>query len=361
MTSAAKEEEQRRKKRKQAISSGQRSRGQRDTVTSVSAVEKKSSRQSYYRSGQGSRASSPKASSLKERSASGRLSASSSPKKTEPRSSRNHNYDEKLQEKREERRRSAGGTKAAERRRIQRAARRNLYLKISLIVLVVLGLLAGGIALYRSNVFLVKTVAVTGVKQLTSEEVASLAGVPKDATMLRFPGKAVEQRVGANPWVEQVTVSRGWPSTLNIAIVERVPAAVVTSIETTDTWTISDKGYWVEPSKDETSTLVTIEGSMGLAPKEGQTIKNEAIINALTILEGVDTELKKQIETIKAESVAKTELVLKDGVSIFFGSADRLEEKDKIARELLKEHAGNVVYINVRVPESAGGRWRNRE
>lgn len=94
-------------------------------------------------------------------------------------------------------------------------------------LLIVLGLLGGGYALFFSPLLGVRTVEVTGAKGLSAQQVREAAGVPMGHPMLRLDTDELSRRVlDELPGAAAAEVSRSWPSTVRIAVRERVPVAV---------------------------------------------------------------------------------------------------------------------------------------
>jgi cell division protein FtsQ len=82
-------------------------------------------------------------------------------------------------------------------------------------------------ALLASPLLGVRTVQVDGVTILPAEQVREAAGVEPGTPLLGVDVAAAEQRVARLPQVASVEVTRGWPHSVVITVVERVPVAVV--------------------------------------------------------------------------------------------------------------------------------------
>ena len=73
----------------------------------------------------------------------------------------------------------------------------------------------------------VRTIAVTGTRALTEQEIRDAAGVSRGEPLARVDTGAVAGRVGTLPGVARVAVTRSWPSTLRITVTERTGVAVL--------------------------------------------------------------------------------------------------------------------------------------
>lgn len=242
----------------------------------------------------------------------------------------------------------AANVKRDERERRQRSiARRRLLIWAGIAVLAA-GAVWGIFALARAPIFSIAHVRVTGTAHLTPEQVGAMAAVPSGATLLRLPSRQITQRVESSPWVRNVRLVRHFPDTLEIAVTERVPVAIVDA-GGTSLWLVSGDGYWLAKRTAETSTTApTIRDIEGLAPAAGERSPSPELANALAVLGGLSPQLLAQVRTVSAPSIDRTALILPHGVQVFIGSAQDIAKKDEVARAIISQNK-NVVYVNVRV------------
>ncbi len=273
-------------------------------------------------------------------------------------------------------------TSVGELRRQERADRlrkssRRYVARIVAIVCVLAALVVGGVALYNSPVFTITNVQVSGVEHLTNEEMAQLANVPADTTLLRVDTDAIASRVKQSSWVEDVQVSRGFPDTLNINVTERSILAVVEMPNSSGTanrsWAIATDRTWLMPIPDagseaaQTTSAKIYEDAenavhivnlpYGTSAEIGQVCQDEVVNNALTILQDMTTELTDQVVKISAASLAETSVYLESGVEIAFGSADDIRDKERTILKIMQDNPDGVAYINVRIVENPT--WRS--
>lgn len=246
--------------------------------------------------------------------------------------------------------RESPATKAKRIERERRAAHRRAVtrVRVSFAVVVLAAVAMGAVALYRSETFAVERVEVVGNVRISADEVRRIAAVPGRATLLRFPGREVEERLEADARVESAVVSRRFPNAMVVRVTERVPAALVDDGKKTF-WLIDADGFVIgERSAAETTTLPVIRDVERLEVVAGEKTRTEALLNALAVLAGLSPELRSQVRTVSAPTVEKTAVYTVDDVEIFFGSAEDIDKKDAIARRILAEQKGKVVYMNVR-------------
>jgi cell division protein FtsQ len=239
-------------------------------------------------------------------------------------------------------------SKRAERERRQRAISLRRGLAWAAMAVVVAGLVWGVIALIRAPIFSVEQITITGATRLTRSQVLARAQVPTGTTLVRLPKRAIVERLLAEPWIREVRVTRRFPHTLDIAITERRPVAIVDAGGTA-IWLVDGSGVWLAPrSATDTGTLPVIRDVEGLLPKAGGQAASPELQNAVAVLNGLSSPLRQKVRTVTAPTVDRTALILPRGVQVFVGSAEDIAKKDEVARAILAQNK-NVVYVNVRV------------
>ncbi len=160
----------------------------------------------------------------------------------------------------------AASAKGSVHRARAQASYKNYQAKV-VAVLVAIAVLAGVFAgAYWSNLFAVQQVTVSDVEHLTASEMAQLANVPNDTTLLRVDTATIESNIMRDAWVENVHVQRVFPNTLNLAVTERtIGATVEVGVDdgkSTETWALSTDGIWLCRIPDKDS-----EAAQNISPK----------------------------------------------------------------------------------------------
>ncbi|MCD8316191.1 MAG: FtsQ-type POTRA domain-containing protein [Eggerthellaceae bacterium] len=257
-------------------------------------------------------------------------------------------------------------------RRLAKQRRTNRRTRVILIIILVLVIVlgGGGVALYFSPLFKIDTVQVNGSEHLTTADMQGLLSLSSGATLLNVDTNAIKNSVERDAWVEEASVERTFPSTLTIDITERQIAAVVEIISDTQgnvqDWAIASDGMWLMSIPDRDSdlgrsisqaiyddvdnSLLITDVAFGLVPEVGTYCTDDNVNNALSIINGLSPTLSDEISEVSATDAESTLLILKSGVEISFGSAEDIEDKEKVCLEILDAHPDSVAYINVRVP-----------
>jgi cell division protein FtsQ len=241
----------------------------------------------------------------------------------------------------------------AEARKVQRegraaSQRRATRLRVAGIIAAVIVIVGVLVAIYSSSLFAITSVEVAGNVHVSADVIRSLAKVPKDATLIRFPAEAVVASVSADPWVAEVSVSRVFPNGMRIRITERVPVAIVDAGAAM--WLIDGTGMVIaKPSAEDSATVPLIRDVPGLDLKAGRRTVSEPLLNAVAVLAGVGKALAATVKVVSAPTVDGATLITADKVEIVMGQAVDLSTKSALATRILQEQKGKVVSIDVRV------------
>ena len=214
------------------------------------------------------------------------------------------------------------------RRRSRRPASRRRRLLIALAVAVVVGGAAAWVLL-GSSLLAVRTVEVDGASGLSEEQVVDVAGIAQGTPLVRVDTDAAAARVAELPQVSAVEVTRGWPGTVVVTVVERVPVAVVT---VRGTRSLVDAGGTVF----DTITGPTPAGVVPLdVPDPGPDDRaTGAALGALTALPG---DVREQVTGVAARSADDVTLTLTDGRTVLWGSSARTDRKAEVLDALLTQ------------------------
>jgi len=87
------------------------------------------------------------------------------------------------------------------------------------------GLTAGAVTLLHSSLLSARTVVIVGDVQTTRGEILEATGLDRKPPLIDLDTATMEHRVERLPWVATAAVHLDWPSTVAIAVVERIPVA----------------------------------------------------------------------------------------------------------------------------------------
>ncbi|MGN7155895.1 cell division protein FtsQ/DivIB [Dietzia cercidiphylli] len=215
---------------------------------------------------------------------------------------------------------------------LRRRRRRTNHIYVGLGVALVV-LLVGYIALYFLPVFSVREVRVVGTRTIPVEAVTERAAVSPGTPLLQVDTHAVARRVAGIPRVDQVTVTRDYPSTLRIELIERTALVVVE---------VDGARHLVDGQGIDFGQGDPPPGTPELTVGDGARSDLPGIVRDLsTVFAEVRGTAGQEIASVEVESPASIVLTLVDGRTVEWGAAGRDHEK-AVALQMVLEQPGQV-------------------
>ena len=185
-------------------------------------------------------------------------------------------------------------------------------------------------SLWAGPLLAVRSVRVDGAVTLAAEQVREAADVAEGTPLLQVDVDAAARRVAQLPQVAEVQVTRGWPASLVITVVERTPLAVV---EEDGRRTLMDAGGVLfdtitGPAPEDVVRLEVADPGPG----------DPATRAALAAVAALPAEVRSRV--VRATSDGDGEEValrLADGTSVAWGSGADSAEKAAVLVALLQQ------------------------
>jgi cell division protein FtsQ len=228
-----------------------------------------------------------------------------------------------------------------------RGRRPRIRWRVAFFALAGLAIVVGaGWALLGNQVFVVRSVTVTGTHLLAPGRVIAAAGVSLGTPLLRVDAGTVTRRVEAIQQVASASVSEDWPDHLVIAVTERVPAMAV-RMAGGGYDLVDPSGVIVRQTKTRPAALPVFVTSLPGSALRG----DPAVTAAGGVLAELEPWLARQVAEVRAVPVTagpeQVTLNLRDGNTVQWGSADNAAQKN---RELSILLPGKVREIDVSAP-----------
>jgi cell division protein FtsQ len=210
----------------------------------------------------------------------------------------------------------------------ERWARRRRALRltgIAAVALAPLALLAW--VLLMSPLLAVRTVAVSGTTRLSPEQVRVAADVVRGTPLARVDASAVVRRVQSLRAVADVRVTRAWPSTLKLQVIERKPVVWVSA--KSGVTLVDAAGVPFAAAATRPPNIVRLQVAHP-GPKDPTT---RAALDVLAVL---PQPIRGRVAIVRAASPSSVTLVLRDGRRVLWGGVDDTALKAQAAEALLK-------------------------
>lgn len=165
---------------------------------------------------------------------------------------------------------------------------------------------------------------VHGNHVLTQEYVQQLADIAPDTPMGRVDVRRAAQNIAADPWVETVTVSRDWPSSVDVEVTEHVAVAFIVQDDGTHLIDSNGVDFLVAEPPPQAIELVG-------APIEDA----EAMAAVVDIAASISERARNEVAAI---DVAPLNHVLRtnDGRTIVWGASEDNENKSYALEAVLQ-------------------------
>ena len=213
-----------------------------------------------------------------------------------------------------------GGTSARFAARA-RATRRRHRRPLAVAVAVAVALVALAAFLYAGPALVVREVSVSGVSVARADQVRAAAAAPMRRPLAQVDTTATAERVRALPFVEAVTVGRHWPSTLEVVVRARTPAALVP---------VPSGGYRVVDAEgvDFAASAATLPGLPVIRVALTEQAR-PALRSALAVLQALPAPVRATVQSVSAGSPDDVRLSVGD-TTVVWGGPDRSERKAAI-------------------------------
>jgi cell division protein FtsQ len=197
------------------------------------------------------------------------------------------------------------GPRLQERARVQRQARRlTLLRRLGWVLAAVTPFAVTAWLLLGSPWLTVDRVEVHGQSRLSTTQVLAAVHVAPGTPLARVDTSAVAARVRALGPVASVSVTRAWPHTLRVTVVEREPVAAVRARGTS--WTLYDgTGTQLGTTTSLPAGLARLEVTHP-GPTDASTRA------ALSVLQGLPKNLRVLVVAVRAATPEQVVLVLRD-------------------------------------------------
>lgn len=223
----------------------------------------------------------------------------------------------------------------------RRMSRRRRLLTI---VGVVLALVAAGTAVWvvrYSQVFVADQTRVTGLSLLKEADVLSAARVPQGRPLAQIDTQTIADGVAGLREVAQVRVSRQWPHTVAITVVERTP--VFTIEYQGSPWLVDAQGVMYRRADKVPDGLLT---ATSLATNR------ELLADLATVVVALPDSVRKRATSIELTGRDTIVVKLTTGQRVMWGSADDSTLKGQVLDVLVKNRSktGKVKIYDVSSP-----------
>jgi cell division protein FtsQ len=204
--------------------------------------------------------------------------------------------------------------------------RRRAVSRRLIVIMSVITMLAIGYLIVFTSLFGVKSVEVSGATTIPAETIRAAAAIEDGTPLVRLDTDEVRARVAALPKVFSAEVTRSFPNTVEIAIVERGPVAMITAADGVHLVDSTGLDYEIVKAPPQVLPELVVDAARPDDP---------ATASAVSILTAIPQQLRAQLVRVTAKTPGNVQLTLADGRLIKWGSAENSARKAAVLAPLL--------------------------
>lgn len=222
-----------------------------------------------------------------------------------------------------------------------RARSRWRRLSVTLTVAACVLALIGYLLLWHTSLIAVRGIKVVGAKSVSSTEILTAAQIRTGGSMAALNTGAAAARVGKIPQIASARVSKDWPGTVVVTVVERVAAALVPDA----------RGYQVVDGGGVVfGQVAKAVGGLPVITVSAPAKAGEVVPGALAALRALPASIDKQITAITASDAYAITLRFTDGATVNWGGGDDAVDKARDLVALLRIRGGT--HYDVSAPDA---------
>lgn len=190
---------------------------------------------------------------------------------------------------------------------------------------------AGAVAFYVSPLARVQQVEVTGANSVSAAEIEELADL-QGASLLTMDAHDAARRIRELPMVKDVAITRSWPQTVRISIIERAPWAVWQTASTS--YVVDEQGVVlpIEAPPEGLPAIVVDGASGGLV--HGDIVDQDAVGLARALREQVPSQMAINIGTFEWSDASGLTITTDAGYRVVLGDSHNMDYKLAVWREI---------------------------
>ncbi len=199
----------------------------------------------------------------------------------------------------------------------------------------------------QSPFFALEQFKVSGLRHLSSNQVTGESGLIQGMNIFQLNLGQAEQRLLSDPWIQSAAINLQLPHTVQIAIVERQPSAMIYANQH---WLLLDREGICIDSVDNLY-FYSLPIISGLNPDTCQPGKQ---VSANPVLQLVLTALDPGVEDFFSEvNISQPDDLVaytRDSIPVYLGKCEDLHSKLALAQSLLTnfKDRGSVSYVDLR-------------
>jgi cell division protein FtsQ len=230
-------------------------------------------------------------------------------------------------------------------------------LKVVLLLIIIL-IIVSYLVLSYAPIFNVKTIEVNNNSKITDERIIELSGITKEINLLKINKNQVIINLKKEPYIEDVSIKRKFPTTVELDIKERVPAFL---LQIAESYVYVDiQGYMLEISTEKNELPVVTGLTTDLSNvKAGDRLNKEDSDKLNRIIQIINIAKSKEvyhlITKIDVSNLNNCSVGLEtEGKTAFLGDCSELDIRMDYMKTIIDQEVGHTGLIFINADLSTG-------
>lgn len=226
------------------------------------------------------------------------------------------------------------------------------------LLFIVLLVLAGYI-LFRSPLFQVRKLEVTGTSLLQPNQIKEISSINLGENIFEVNLGQAKKRIALLPLVKTAVLRRVLPSTVVIDVTERTPLILLA--EGNVFAEVDADGYYLQPGSVTTKNLPVVTGIAAALPAPGQKVNAKALPTVLGFVSGLPPALVPMLSEMHLQSDGQLVLYTLNGVPVLAGDPSDPGGKGALLLAILQQldQTKPIAYIDVSSINSPVVKYQN--
>jgi cell division protein FtsQ len=226
------------------------------------------------------------------------------------------------------------------------------------LLFIVLLVLAGYI-LFRSPLFQVRRLEVTGTRLLQPAQIRKLAGINPGENIFAVNLGQAQKKIALLPLVKTAVLRRILPSTVLIEVTERTPVALLQ--EGSVFAEVDRDGYYLQQGNVDITGLPLLTGIRAVLPAPGRKVDAPGLAPVLQFVAGLPPGLAPMLSEVHVESDGQLVLTTLYGVPVLVGDATDPAGKGELLLAILQQLGRKrpIAYIDLASVKSPVIKYQN--
>lgn len=211
------------------------------------------------------------------------------------------------------------------------------------ILLVVFLFALAAFVIFKSPLFEIKKIGVTGNRQVEASKIIAASGIHSGINIFKVNLKEAHSRLSLMPILKDVQLERDFPDGIIITVKERNPVAFLP--DNNGFIQLDKDRVYIKKSQSLTGELPVITGVEAIASGPGEIVKGEGLAAALQVVVELPQELVQRLSEVHYQDNGSFVLYTVEGNQCRLGTPEQVAAKGNLFLQVLRELEGKHAQI----------------